>query len=142
MAPQGNNKYDAKNLYDLNPLSAWVEGVKGQGIGEYVVYTLDQVNVPISSINIKNGYVKNETAWKNNSRVKKLKVYYNNKPVAILNLQDSRTEQVFDVKALKLNLLGKEIQQSFSIKFEILDVYPGAKYEDTAISEISFGDCY
>ena len=63
-------------------------------------------------------------------------MYYNDQPYAILNLKDRRDCQQFEI-----GLLGyedKEKAPAWSIKFEILEVYPGDKYEDTAISEIYF----
>jgi hypothetical protein len=89
-----------------------------------------------------NGYVKSQTAWRDNSRVKKLKMYVDNKPFAILNLADSRQEQTF-----KFDPLGygdredwKILQAKpwWTIQFEILEVYKGDKYDDTAITEIYF----
>jgi hypothetical protein len=32
--------------------------------------------------------------------------------------------------------------RTFTVTLEILDVYKGDKYDDTAISEITFGGCY
>jgi len=139
---QGNNNYSENNLYDLDDATAWVEGVKGYGKGEYVIYNLKDVIADFNGIYVTNGYAKNEQDWENNSRVKKLKVYYNNKAVAILNLEDSRTTQHFDISDLKLNFKQETLEQKFILKFEIIDTYPGKKFDDTAISEISFGDCY
>jgi hypothetical protein len=86
--------------------------------------------------------VKSEKAWKENSRVKKLKMYIDNKPLAILNLYDTRKEQHF-----KFEPLGYSDREDWdklkskswwTIKFEILEVYGGDKYDDTAITEIYF----
>ena len=54
---------------------------------------------------------------------------------AILELEDSRTLQCFDVGLLGYN---DKNAANWTLKFEILDVYPGEKYEDTAISELYF----
>ena len=62
-------------------------------------------------------------------------MYYNDVPYAILQLNDTRNLQCFDV-----GVLGPHDEQApqWSLKFEILEVYPGTKYEDTAISELYF----
>ncbi len=139
---QGDNTYEPQNAHDLNYKNAWVEGVDGYGIGEYLLYTFEAVSPRITEIIIVNGYVKSKSAWENNSRVKKLKVYINDKPYAILNLKDVRGSQSFKVEPIgnsdreDWNVLKNK--PDWTLKFEILDVYKGLKYDDVAISEIYF----
>lgn len=87
----------------------------------------------ITAISILNGYVKSDKAWSENSRVKRLKVYCDGKPICILELQNSRSMQDFDVYSVlgDKHYIGK-------LRFEIMEVYPGTKYQDTVISEIYF----
>jgi hypothetical protein len=134
--------YSSKNVHDLSYKTAWIEGVPGYGIGEAVTYHFPPQNPRITEIIVVNGYVKSEKAWKENSRVKKLKMYIDNKPLAILNLYDTRKEQHF-----KFEPLGYSDREDWdklkskswwTIKFEILEVYGGDKYDDTAITEIYF----
>lgn len=99
---QGSKNYKADNLFDHDYETAWVEGVKGHGIGQWIEYKnvcdrQDGDPIPVTKIKILNGYVKSLKAWKENSRVKRLKVYSNGKPKCILELQDSRSLQVFDL---------------------------------------------
>ena len=56
-------------------------------VGEYLIYHFDEMGLYIDTIIIANGHVKDETAWKDNGRVKKLKMYIDNKPFAILLLE-------------------------------------------------------
>jgi len=137
--------YLPENAHDLSFKTAWIEGVQGYGIGEYIIYYFRQTAPRITKIIIVNGYVKSHKTWLENSRVKKLKLYIDNKPFAILNLEDSRHEQIFEFEPIgrkrpiengkwaELDKLPK-----WTLKFEILEVYPGEKYDETAISEIYF----
>jgi hypothetical protein len=134
LSSQGSNSYRAANIHDFNHETAWVEGVQGHGIGQYVVYEFEMSCPRITTVYILNGYVKSNSAWSANSRVKKLKVYYNNKPIAILELQNSRSMQWFDIGTVGRTGSGPR----WSLKFEILEVYPGTKYQDTVISDIMF----
>lgn len=142
LKPQGSDNYVPKNAHDLNYKSAWVEGVPGYGIGEFLIYTFEGASPRITEIIIVNGYVKSEAAYRNNSRVKKLKVYLNDKPYAILNLEDKIANQGFEVEPIgngnRENRDALKNQPNWTLKFEILEVYKGLKYDDTAISEIYF----
>ncbi|MDD3459286.1 MAG: hypothetical protein PHO74_07410 [Weeksellaceae bacterium] len=142
LKPMNDIDYSPKNIHDLSYKTAWIEGVPGDGIGESITYHFPPHNPRITEIIVVNGYVKSPQAWRNNSRVKKLKMYVDNQAFAILNLEDSRQEQHF-----KFEPLGHRDRQDWgtfekkpwwTIKFEILEVYKGDKYEDTAITEIYF----
>jgi hypothetical protein len=134
--------YSAKNMHDLNSKTAWIEGVPGYGIGESITYHFPPQNPRITEIILINGYVKSLTTWKDNSRVKKLKMYVDNKLFAILNVVDSRQEQHFKIEPLgysdRENWEELESKPWWTITFEILEVYKGDKYDDTAITEIYF----
>ena len=113
----------------------WAEGVPGQGEGEYLIYTFPGECPRITTVQILNGYTKTEKAWLDNGRVKRLRMYYNGEPYAVLELEDTRRLQSFDV-----GLLGFHDASApdWTLKFEILDVYPGDKYADTVITELFF----
>ena len=129
-----NDSYKAEFANDLSYKTAWVEGKKDEGIGEYLEYYFKNDSPRITEIIISNGYMKSEETWKNNNRVKKLKLYVNGVPLGVLNLKDSRTDQYFEVGTLGHNKNGTDL----ILKFEILEVYKGSKYNDTAITEIYF----
>ena len=129
-----NDSYKAEFANDLSYKTAWVEGKKDEGTGEYLEYYFKNDSPRITEIIISNGYMKSEETWKNNNRVKKLKLYVNGVPFGILNLKDSRTDQYFEVGTLGHNKNGTDL----ILKFEILEVYKGSKYNDTAITEIYF----
>ena len=101
----------------------WVEGVKGYGINETV--SIEFKN-PIYGFSILNGYadVQNMKLFKENSRVKKLKVEdLTNKLEYVMNFED---KVYFNYMELS--------KPSKSIRLTILDVYKGTKYQDTCIS--------
>ena len=124
---QGENHYYSKNLHDWDPRTAWVEGRSNYGIGEYFEITLSH---GASKISIFNGYQKSYRSWKNNSRVKKFKVYGDNKLICYLVLSDKMGYQSFDLD---------DYYDVF--RFEIVEVYKGDKWKDVAISEIAIMGC-
>lgn len=135
LAPQGRNTYEAANIHDFNHETVWAEGVEGDGIGESIVYRFPGRHARITKVKILNGYVKNQALWEANGRVKSLKVYYNGELYAVLELEDSRTLQCFDVGILGTHVKGAP---DWDLRFEIAEVYPGTKYSDTVISELYF----
>ncbi|MGB4774575.1 MAG: hypothetical protein WBP45_05355 [Daejeonella sp.] len=134
LSSQNPTEFKAKSADDNSYKTAWVEGKEDEGKGEYLEFFFKNESPRITSIIVCNGYMKSETAWKNNNRVKKLKLFINNKAAGVLNLEDSRSNQEFKVGTLGRNPDKKDLV----LKFEILEVYKGEKYNDTAITEIYF----
>lgn len=134
--------YYSSNTHDFSYKTAWIEGAEGYGIGEYLVYHFPPENPRITKIIIVNGYVKSEKLWNANSRVKKLKMYIDDEPFAILNLVDCRREQEFEFEPIgnrdRNNGNGLSNKPWWTMKFEIMEVYKGDLYNHTAITEIYY----
>ncbi len=134
--------FAASNAHDLSYATAWIEGVPGPGIGESLTYHFPPENPRVTRVTVVNGYVRSEKAWKENTRVRKLRMYVDERPVAILDLADSREEQSFQFEPIghgdrdDWDIL--RAKPWWSMRFEIMDVYPGEKFDDTAITEIYF----
>jgi hypothetical protein len=131
LAAQGKNNYDSENVADHDPRTAWVEGKPDYGMGEYFEIEAPNINT------IYNGYQSSPTAWKNNSRVKRFKVFRDNKPVCLLDLTDEMGAQLFELPRSE----NEDASKMHTFKFEIVDVYKGLKYSDVAISEIEWVLC-
>ncbi|MBQ8454365.1 MAG: hypothetical protein IJ537_03345 [Bacteroidaceae bacterium] len=125
--------YEAENAHDFNHETVWA--TKGKGTGESLTYTFEGSCPRITKVKILNGHVKNEKIWRANSRVKRLRMYFGGKPIATLSLQDSRSLQTFDVGTLGYH---DSTKPDWTLSFEILDVYPGSRYDDTVIAELYF----
>jgi len=96
--------------------------------------TKDNISSYYSEINqiaIINGYAKDDTLWENNNRVKKLKLTIDDTNQFILELEDTKDLQLFDI-----NYKNDNITKKINMKFEILEVYQGEKYDDTCITSI------
>jgi len=145
----GDEYYGFKKLTDGDPRTAWVEGVSGSGIGEGFI--VDNSAFFESYLEIYNGYQKNPKTWKENSRVKKLKLYANDIPLCFIELEDVMGPQALDLREVGIgvdesgemvfgypffkSLLEKDFSEP--VFFEIVEIYKGTKYSDVCISEIS-----
>lgn len=135
LAPQGKFNYKVSNMGDNDPTTAWVEGHADYGIGEYVEFN-DLGIGHDSEVNILNGYQASRSSWENNSRVKQLKFSLGGKDYFILELADAMGTQSFALPKDFDQALTKANGKGAKIRITIMDVYPGLKWKDTAISEI------
>lgn len=118
--------YSAEKIIDQNGNTAWVEGVNGNGEGEWI-NLISKKKVEVSSIQIRNGYKKSENLYYENNRAKKIKIEFSNGDSHIIELEDSDNDQwLYMNSSIKTNY----------VKLTILEVYEGSKYEDTCISDI------
>ena len=69
---EGLGEYGGHNLFDKEGSTAWVEGVQGSGIGEYILFGIGK-SIPDQMV-ILNGYQKNKDVFTKNNRVKTIKV--------------------------------------------------------------------
>ena len=103
----------------------WVEGKDDYGIGESISFVFEK---EVSAFNIINGYVDpyNLSLFKNNSRVKKLKIE---------NLTSGKSWFVDFEDKIYINRIISD-SPSKSYKITIMEVYEGRKYKDTCITAI------
>ncbi len=149
-------KYSPGQIADGSITTAWVEGVKGYGIGEAVIIPCLNLKKPVE---IWNGYGKSQKLYKYNSRASKVKVsiirakmegvtqygimYEDVKIVSsiIVNLKDVNNYQKikipnYNVETYVHEAFDSKIEYAYFLGIEILDVYKGTKWDDTCISEL------
>lgn len=120
--------HTAGRTLDGDLTTAWVEGASGDGVGEWITFTFDGV-YRVSGMRIHAGYQKSEELYGKNARPAILTVVFSDGTEQTVTLQDINGPQdvAFDGPA-----------DTSSVTLEIASVYPGSKYEDTVISEVSF----
>jgi hypothetical protein len=167
LAPQGKVNYSAENLKNDrtaggNRGTTWCEGVKGYGTGERVTMSIETRAgyndvVSFGALLIVNGYAKDAATWKKNTRVKTLRLYVGGRAWCDLQLSDTIKPQIFSLPE-DLHIVpaksGKVVSKAAASKeqshdgnrnpayktdltFEIIEVYPGDKYDDTCITGIA-----
>ena len=113
-------------------LRPWVEGVKGQGIGEWIELSTDSYETPVSFFLISNGYVSFEKPYlyKKNSRIKKMRITCKEENIDfVVGLKDTP-----DFQEIRLPKKITGLKPTF--RFTIEEVYPGTKWEDTCLNLI------
>lgn len=130
---QSHNTYSAAMAQDADFRTAWVEGVPGDGVGEYLQCTFAgdaKGPVNFSGISIASGYQKSPATWKDNGRPKQLLMQVNGQDWARLDLQDTQAVQFFEVRNRALKVGDK-------MRLVVEAVYPGERFHDTAITEFT-----
>ena len=121
--------YIPANVLDGDNDTAWIEGIPGNGEGEWVeLSTVDRESATLTVLNILPGYTKSDEVYFNNSRPKDILVDFSDGSQIDFQLKDEKGQWQ--------NIpLGGAISTSF-IKITIISVYAGTKFTDTAIAEI------
>jgi hypothetical protein len=125
MAVQSNTYYPA-NAIDGKRSTAWIEGVDGAGIGEWIRFDFDR-EINLHRILIQPGYFKSPQIWASNNRMATLTAYFSDGTSRDLNFSDRMDSQKVDIGSVKTKW----------VKFVIKSVYYGTD-PDTAISELAF----
>ncbi len=143
----GGHRYSEQSMLDRDLDTAWVEGAKGAGIGESIVFTPPKKTY-VESIGILNGYAVDRRLYYANGRIKKLRVEVDvgegaepneRHRVKDVTLPDRPYEQLnrrYPLPSIDWVLNhGQGGGFIDRVRFTILEVYPGTDYEDTAITE-------
>lgn len=128
LSPQSGNSYGVLNLFDNDAATAWVEGQKHEGVGEYLAIDFEDKR-DVRALDLLNGYTKSERLFYRNARVRTLRLSASNGSRAEFTLRDDASWQ-------RLNLNG--FSDITWLRIELGSVYPGSHYADTAISELRF----
>jgi len=121
-----SNTYYAANAIDGKRSTAWIEGVDGAGIGEWIQFDFDR-EINLHRILIQPGYFKSPQIWAENNRLASLTAQFSNGSSRVLNFDDRMESQKVDVGSVRTRWVRLTIRQ----------VYYGTD-PDTALSEIAF----
>jgi hypothetical protein len=125
LAVQSNTYYPA-NAIDGQRSTAWIEGVDGPGLGEWIRFDFDR-EINLHRILIQPGYFKSPAIWAQNNRLATLTAQFSDGTFRDLNFDNRMDSQKVDVGSIRTRW----------VKFVIKSVYYGAD-PDTAISEVAF----
>lgn len=125
-AGANTSHYGPRNLLDGTSRTAWVEGVGGNGIGEWVVISWGP-KLKVRGFRIANGYGKSDSLFERNASVSQLSVSFSNGAQTTLQLRNTPDRQDYD--------LAQPLEATW-VRLEIQNVRKGTKYPDTAISEL------
>lgn len=125
------NYYMPERAFDKNVNTAWVEGVEGDGIGEYIIFPINILGSrydqkpPKINLKIVNGYAKNEKLFSINNRVKKILFEVYEAPITFVSNAETgdylfrRINKVLLSFSTLINLKDDRSEQDFSYTFKL-----------------------
>lgn len=119
----------AKNVLDGDKKTAWVEDLKGPGIGEWL-YFEGAGSGYIESISIVNGYTKSDKLYAMNDRLATFRLIFSDGSFQDFSLEDNN----MDYQTVKLD---EPVVTEF-VTLMITGLYSGSDYPDCCITEIKF----
>ncbi|HSS22769.1 MAG TPA: discoidin domain-containing protein [Pyrinomonadaceae bacterium] len=120
------NTYDPANAIDNNKKTAWIEGVDGSGVGEWLRFDFGR-EINLHRIVVLPGYFKSPDIWAQNNRLAAVTLQFSDGSSQHFNFPDRMERQVLDLGAVKTRWMRLVIDQ----------VYSGSD-PDTAVSEVVF----
>ena len=121
-----SNTYYPSNAIDGKRSTAWIEGVDGPGIGEWIQFNFDR-EINVHRILIQPGYFKSPAIWSQNNRLATVTAQFSDGSSRELNFDNIMQSQKVDVGSIKTRW----------VRLVIESVYYGSD-PDTAISEVAF----
>lgn len=127
----GSRGYRARNTLDGRDDTAWnADGDKdGSGVGVTLAWTFEQPQ-HVQQITVRNGYVrssKDAQVFEHNGRIKRVRVS-----------TDSGSEEWTMKDTPEAQSWRVDLGVTARVEFEVLEVYPGSKYQDLALTDIGF----
>lgn len=120
------NTYYAANAMDGKRSTAWIEGVDGPGLGEWIRFDFDR-EINLHRILFQPGYFKSPQIWADNNRLESVTAYFSDGSSRQLNFDNRMESQKVDVGPVKTRW----------VRFVVKSVYYGTD-PDTAMSEVAF----
>jgi hypothetical protein len=111
--------------------TAWVEGVRGSGVGEWLMLTFPDP-VELHHVGLSVGYDRSADLFFKNNRIKRATLAFSNGERLELGFADRRGMQSIPL----VRGDGGHIETTF-IKIIIEEVFPGWKYDDTCLAEVA-----
>ena len=109
-------------------MTAWVEGAKGAGIGEWIRVDFSK-EVKLRRIFIAPGYFKSPQIWQKNNRIAAAAFYFSDGNAREFRFPDRMEEQKIELGDVRTKWVRVEIKQVYIAQSDS---------EDTAISQITF----
>ena len=127
----GRESHPAVDAFDGDLATAWNDGVEGEGRGQWIEATFDNPQ-QILGFRITLGYQyvsrRGTDLFTANARIRTLRVLGDGREIGRWSASDGQRD---------LFVTGLDITAR-AYRFEVIDVWPGARFQDVCVSEVAF----
>lgn len=123
--------YSPSQVIDQDFSTAWVEGISGYGVGEWIKMEFPGT-AELNTVGIVPGYARDNDSYFENDQVKSLELEFSDGNKISRTLAQQYGMQFIEFPTVKTTY----------IKFTIKRVYDGTKYQDAAIAELDIWSDY
>lgn len=125
---ESGNLYQPALAFDGNSRTAWSEGAKGAGVGQWIAFDFkDEVN--LKEIIIEPGYFKTDELWQKNNRIATANFKFSDGTTKNVSFPDEMKEQKVEFNNVRTK----------SVMITVNDIHAGlSDSQDTLISEVKF----
>jgi hypothetical protein len=122
--------YHPSYIGDDDPATAWVEGVKGPGIGEWVrVQVTLMQGATQARLRIRNGFQKSERLFKANARARGV-------TIMLLPSKALVETELADKDGWQEVVVPQPSGPLDAVEIRVRSAYPGTKYDDLGLSDV------
>jgi hypothetical protein len=130
LATDRGGQYQAWMATDGALETAWVEGMSGPGVGEWIELTFPGT-IEVHSVGLDVGYDRDAGIFGKNNRIKKVTLVFSGGEEVELGFADERGVQTIPL----VRAPGPNIETT-SVRVVIEEVFSGSTYDDTCLAEI------
>jgi hypothetical protein len=130
----GKSPQPVYKLNDSDASTAWID--PNLSVGTRLAFHFPKKlpkemdgNIPFYGFDLVNGYIKSDDLFASYSRMKRAELFYNGKPVCYVNFADSKRWQ-------HVNFDDIFAHQGDVFSVQILEIYPGKKFPNVAITQL------
>lgn len=128
---RGRERHPATDAFDGVLSTAWNDGVEGDGRGEWLEAHFDE-RQPIAGFRITLGFQHisrhGHDLFTDNARIRTLRVTADGRELGVWSAFDGQRDLV----------VGGLHATARDYRFEVVDVWPGARFQDACVSEVAF----
>lgn len=122
--------YHPLYVSDDDPKTAWVEGVEGEGVGEWIrLHVTEMEGATQLRLRVRNGYQKSATLFAANARPKEI-------TIKLLPSGTTKKVTLADAQGWQDVVVAQPAGKLEAVELRIESAYPGSKYTDNCISDL------
>ena len=127
LPPASGTNYEPGNTLDAQLNTAWVEGVEGTGIGQWIRFDFDR-EIDLRGLTIAPGYFKTPVIWSINNRLAAVAIQFSDGSTQHVRFSDRMEQQHLPLGSIRTSW----------VRIVIEEVYFSRDQKDTALSEVLF----